>query len=293
MQTGSDSVHNTQNPFFCGTAIDPNISAKSVESSSSEKITYYNSSDIMDEQLSSKTTRVHFKVAPSWGELTKDSIITMDEHLKLLLFVTIREINKFIDKEGESALTWERLVEIMEQNILFERKPNSVDCNVSNSKTRDETNWFKFNGDADPQIRDEVIRWIRETIQDPELLNVVGNEAMTKIGNIFASSGSAVDSFCHFFGNDDNEEFTLLDVGILRTPDITKPHIQLFRIKIYVKRQDSRILFIQNDTNTISLEANTRDYIPRETVMTNIKAAVLEKAVKEMNKLFEDIFGTE
>jgi hypothetical protein len=185
------------------------------------------------------------------------------------------------------------MVSIMDRNAMFKKKPNSVDLNVTNSKTRDETNWFKFNGGADSQICNEVVRWIRETIQDPELLNVIGEETMIKIGNMFASSGAAVDSFCHFFGNNENEKFTLLDVGILRTPDITKPHIQLFRIKIYVKRRDSRVLFVQNDTSIICLEANTQDYVPREFVMENIKTAVLEKAVKEMDKLFADIFGSD
>jgi hypothetical protein len=249
-----------------------------------------NVSDAISNQLDSfknKDTRVTFEVAPSWGKLTKDSIIMMDEQLKLLLYVTMKELEKIKAEEGQDALTWEKLTSVMEQNVMFEKKLNSVDMNVINSKVQKNIRLFGGSGAADPVIHDGIVRWIRECIQDPELLETLGNEAMSNIADIFAQSGASVDSFAHFFANYDDEEFTLLDLGILRTPDITKPHVQLFRVKIYVTRHSKRVLYIQDDTSTISLEANTRDYVPREEVMTNIKENVMQKAVEEMNKLFE------
>jgi len=237
-----------------------------------------------------KDTRCSFRVAPSWGKLTKDSIITMDNHLKILLAITFRNIEKFVRDNGQDNLSWEKLVELMEQNVIVERK-NVKELNVKESKQRDETNWFKFDGSPNEVIRDGVIRWIRESIQDPELLNIIGEEAMLKIANIFAETVAAVDSFLHFFANNETHEYTLLDVGIIRTPDITKPYLQLFRIKIYVKRYDQRVFFVQNDTNTLYLEANTRDYVPREYVMSSISQKVMAKAIEETNKMMEDLFG--
>jgi hypothetical protein len=247
---------------------------------------------IIDEvSENNKMTRCHFRVAPSWGKLTKDSIVMMDDQLKLILFATFKQIDKFVQDEGQDKLTWEKLTELMEQNVMVERKTGITNLSVVQSKTRDETNWFCFDGSPDEPIKDGVVRWIKESIQDPELLEIIGEETMNKIGNIFASSGAAVDGFFHFFANNETEEFSVLDVGIIRIPDITKPSIQLFRIKIHVKRYDQRVFFIQSDECEITLEANTRDYVPREEVMKSVKEQVLKKAVADMNKMFEDMFG--
>ena len=262
---------------------------------------FIRSEDLIHDQLDSaqdqittiseqhKDTRCHFRVAPSFGKLTKDSFIMMDDHLKLLLAVTFRNIEKFIKDEGQDNLSWENLLSLMEQNSMIERK-SSNELNVKQSKQRDETNWFKFDGSANEFICEGVIRWIRESIQDPELLTIIGEEAMMKIGTIFAESGAAVDNFLHFFANNETHEYTLLDVGIIRTPDISRPYLQLFRIKIYVKRHDQRVFFIQNDNNTLYIEANTRDYVPREDVMKLISPKVMAKALEDTNKIFADLF---
>ena len=238
---------------------------------------------------SGKDTRCHFRVAPSWGTLTKDSIIMMDNKLKVLLAVTFNSIDKFVRDNGQDNLTWDKLVQIMEQNVMIERK-SAKDLNVIQSTEKSDTHWFKTDGSADKNIRDGVIRWIRENIQDPDLLAVIGDDAMAKIANIYAESGSSVDNFWHFFANYDDDDFTILDVGIIRTPDITKPTIQLFRIKLHVRRHDQRVLFIQSDTSSLNLEANTQTYVPREEIMSQIKEQVLQKAVEDMNKMFDDLF---
>lgn len=237
-----------------------------------------------------KDTRCHFRVAPSWGTITKDSFLMMDNHLKMLLAVTFRIIEKFVRDEGQDNLSWEKLLELMEQNAAIQRK-TTTDMNVQQSKSKSEMNYFKVNGSSDEIERHGVIRWIRESIQDPELLKIIGEDAMLKIATIFSVTGSSVDSFCHFFANTENEEYTLLDVGIIRTPDISRPSLQLFRIKIYVQRRDTRVLFVQSDDSVLHLEANTRDYIPREEVMNSISEKVIEKAVEDLNKMFEDLIG--
>lgn len=237
-----------------------------------------------------KDTRCHFRVAPSWGTLAKDSFIMMDNHLKLLLAVTFHTIEKFVRDEGQSNLSWEKLLELMEQNVMMQRK-TTTDMNVQQSKYKSETNWFKFNGSADEIACDGIIRWIRESIQDPELLKIIGEDAMLKIATIFSETGARVDSFFHFFANTNKEEYTLLDVGIIRIPDISKPSLQLFRIKLYVQRQDRRVLCTQVDDSVLHLEAATRDYIPREEVMKSINAKVLEKAVADMDKMFAEMFN--
>ena len=261
---------------------------------SSEKLIQDQLDRVQDELTTiaepNKEIRCHFRVAPSWGTLEKDSIIMMDDHLKAWLYLTFKNIDKLIRDKGEANLSWDNFVGLMDQNMMIQRKDRIKDMNVQQSKSRSELNWFKFNGSADEIVRDGVVRWIRESIQDPELLKIIGEDAMLKIATIFSESGASVDSFFHFFANTDQEEYTLLDVGIIRIPDITKPSLQLFRIKIHVKRQDTRVFFGQSDTSELHLEANTRDYEPKEDVMKLITGRALKRAVDEMNGMFAEMF---
>lgn len=237
-----------------------------------------------------KHTRCHFTVAPSWNKLTKDSFITMDEHLKLLLAITFHNIEKFVRDHGQDSLSWEKLLELMDQNAMIERK-STTDMEVKQTKRRSDRNYFKIDGKSDQILRDEVVRWIRESIQDPELLNIIGKEAMDKIATIYAETGAKISGFCAFFAKTEVQEFTLLDVGIIRTPDITKPWLQLFRIKIFVHRHNQRVLFVEDNDSLLTLEANTRDYIPRPEVMKSINPKIMAKAIEETNKLLAEMLG--
>jgi hypothetical protein len=162
---------------------------------------------------------------------------------------------------------------------------------VNDTKRKSDWNLFKFDGKKDQILRDEVVRWIREHIQDPDLLNIIGEESMKKIATIYAETGARISGFCAFFSKTEVQEFTLLDVGIIRTPDITKPWLQLFRIKIFVHRHNQRTLFYEDNDSLLTLEANTRDYIPRPEVMKSINPKVMCKAIEETNKLLAEMLG--
>lgn len=52
------------------------------------------------------------------------------------------------------------------------------------------------------------------------------------LGRIVAQTGATVDSFEAFFAKSEHHEQTIIDIGVLRFPDIDHPFFKVYRNKI-------------------------------------------------------------
>lgn len=109
-----------------------------------------------------------------------------------------------------------------------------------------------------------------------------------RLANMVAETGASVDSVEAFFSRVDNEEKTMVEIGVLRYPDIDNPFFKVYRIQLNAWRNCTRVLFAQVDTNGITGTFTSRKFAPRESVLQVMKPAVKEKAVKEAEGLFDD-----
>ncbi|KAF9271880.1 hypothetical protein BGZ68_002941, partial [Mortierella alpina] len=64
------------------------------------------------------------------------------------------------------------------------------------------------------------------------------------------------------------------------------PYFKLYRIKLTAWSDCRRVLFVQNDKNGITGQYNVRRYGPRESVIRELKAETIKKAVQEAEDLF-------
>lgn len=72
----------------------------------------------------------------------------------------------------------------------------------------------------------QVQAWFTKLIGDDDVLKSTKIDIDT-LAKIVASTGATVDSFESFFAKNEHHEKTLIDIGVLRFPDIDHPHFKV------------------------------------------------------------------
>jgi len=220
-------------------------------------------------------------IAPSFGTLTSETIKTMDEELKIMIAGTTRQIAKI----PVADRNFEKLVSVMMQNPLLEPTDLAA-VHHSDTFQKNGTNAFKFDGSPDSSIVREVAQWFDNLIQDTDVLQSTQID-INVLGKIVAQSGATIDSFETLFVKDESHEWEVLDIGVLRYPDLDHPYFKLFRIYLRAWSRSQRILFVQEDNNGITGDFQSRNFKPRQSTMDGISAEVRKKAVAEAEALFD------
>ncbi|KAI0039878.1 hypothetical protein FA95DRAFT_969147 [Auriscalpium vulgare] len=230
-------------------------------------------------------TTLHLDLAPSLGTLTKDSMIMMDDKLKVLIAGMMRELAKL---KLVTNLSWEQVVSVCMQDPLME--PFDEPISKKDNFTKEGKHAFKFDGSPDPAIVQEVSAWFKKLINDDDVLKstTINDENIEFMGRIVAQTGATIDDFLSFFHKDERHEQTMVDIGVLRFPEIQRPFFQVYRIKLVAFSSSERTLAWQSDHNGITGEYNSRKFKPREYIIKDLLPEVKAKAMKEANDVFAD-----
>ncbi|KAF8206652.1 hypothetical protein K438DRAFT_1962984 [Mycena galopus ATCC 62051] len=225
---------------------------------------------------------LHTGLAPSFGNLTRESIKAMDEQLKIMIAGTNRELEQTPAEER----TWDKIIAIFMQNPLIE----PVDTPTANIVRADklikkDSNWFKVDRHKDDGVAREVLSWFTTLISDEDVLNSTKIDIKV-FADIVATTGAAIDSFLSFFSKTEHHEKTVVDIGVLRYPDIDHPYFKVYRIKISAWSDTTRITFHAEDANGITGEYNVRLFKPRDSVISGMKAETKKKASEEADAMF-------
>ncbi|ROT37486.1 hypothetical protein SODALDRAFT_325084 [Sodiomyces alkalinus F11] len=232
----------------------------------------------MDVTTTHSEEYLHTELAPSYGKLTSSSLEELDDHLKIMMSGTMKSLAKLENKD------WASVVGTMMQNPLLETDGSEIDR--SDMLIKDSVADFKFDGSPDSAIVSEVQSWFTKLINDEDVL------LSTKIdlpimAQIVASSGATVDSFLNFWAKRERHSQTMVDIGVLRFPDVDHPHFKLYRIQLEAWQDSSRILWHQEDKNGITGIYTCRRFKPRESVIKGLTDTARAKAIEEANKLFD------
>ncbi|KAJ7083763.1 hypothetical protein C8R44DRAFT_991939 [Mycena epipterygia] len=233
----------------------------------------------IDVKDASRDDYLHLSLAPSFGELTSYSIKELDDQLKIMIAATMRALAKVSVQQR----SWEKVLEIMMQNPLLE--PEASGISRADKLVKEETNVFKVDGSPDHNIVREVETWFINLIQDDDVLKSTSIDIKV-MANIVAQTGATIDSFPTVIYKNEYHEKTLVDIGVLRFPDIDHPHFKLYRIKLIAWSDSRRILFVQKDENGITGEFNSRIFKPRASIIHELSESVKKQAVKEAEDLF-------
>lgn len=106
------------------------------------------------------------------------------------------------------------------------------------------------------------------------------------LAKLVASTGARVNFFPDFFDYQEYHEQTVLEVGVLRYPDIDQPYFKVYRLKLTAWCDRKRVLNEQHDYQGITGIFTVRKYKPRDRVISGMKEEVRRKAVQEAEGLF-------
>lgn len=223
---------------------------------------------------------VYFEFSPSYGQLREGAIHELDIKLKAMVAETVKAIDRLGDK------SWESIVSCMKRNPVLE-----LQSSISNSDNmiKKGTNVFKFDGSPNRSIVREVETWfIKLLCNDSDARDASGID-IQRLGEIVAQTGATINSFQTFFSKRECHKRTVLNVGILRYPQPSKPYFKLYRIKLVAWSDCSRVLFVQDDASGIEGEFDGMKFGPCESTFREMRPSVLRAAAREAEKLMTNL----
>jgi hypothetical protein len=190
----------------------------------------------MDVKDSTRDDYLHMGLAPSYGELTSNSIKGLDDQLKIIIAGTMRALAKVPSQQR----SWEKVLEVMMQNPLLQ--PDESGISRADKILKEETNVFKVDGSPDQNIVREVSKpsyrfgydltcfqvetWFINLLYDDDVYKSTAIDIKV-MANIVAQTGATIDSFPTAFYKNEYHEKTMVDIGVLRFPDIDHPHFKV------------------------------------------------------------------
>jgi len=225
------------------------------------------------------TFRSTVQITPRDGEDAK-AIAQMDTNLKIILAMTAAELNKIAERKVPE---WADIVSVMKQNVLFEETENDKEHNhyAIHTYKRNSTDFFKFNGEPDDDTVQSIKNWFINDVLDtfdPEMKEVTGvlkDDTFEKLAQIVASTGASVNGLSGIIRRADYEDYTVADIGLIRYPSNENPKARIYRLKINCWRHCNRILAIESNDNGLTIEIDSKEFVPREEVVKEMRKRIL------------------
>lgn len=232
--------------------------------------------------------RSHFIVAPSFGNLTSESCLLMDDNLKRSLFLVSKRIDNIIKLSDSCTISWETLLQTMMQ-CPFVEKDESKDISIHESKYSSMRDWFNYYKYTYTQLQEETFEWLKEKISNPDYIKVIGEDKLKELSKTYATYGSDVDNAGEFFYDTEEDEMKLLDIGIVRYPSVSRPYIELFRIEIYSKRDETKVLTFGSVDAEITLDMHSKKFVPNNDMLNKINKDMTDVIDREFKKMIADL----
>ncbi|GAB1602307.1 uncharacterized protein LOC115232471, partial [Argonauta hians] len=234
--------------------------------------------------VKTKQLPYHTGLAASYGNLTTADIKAMDKELQIMIAGTNEKMRQLREKNGDRNITFDEYVNVMRKNVLLVTD-DTEDVVRGSFKGFGKVRIMQNSINAD--IVNAVIDWfVNKLVIDKDVL------AATKIdivdfANIVGLTGAAIDSLESILMKNVYVERSVVDVGVLRYPDLKHPFFKLFRIQLFAYKKSSRILFVQKDESGIRGQYESKVFRPNDTVMKRLSKAVEERAMKMAQDMFE------
>ncbi|KAI0327748.1 hypothetical protein GY45DRAFT_1327180 [Cubamyces sp. BRFM 1775] len=226
---------------------------------------------------------LHVDLAPSFRDtLSTASIMEMDAALLVMITATMNELQKE-RSESKGPLTWEAVVAAMMRNPLLEPSEDAI---VREDKfIKEGFAFFKFNGKPSKTVVDEVHAWYLRLIDNDADVQQSISLSINAMEAIVAQTGATVTSFATFFHKTEEQSQTVVEIVVLRFPDIDHPYFKIYRVKLAAWSHCSRVLAVQKDENGIRGEFASHRFHPRKSVIERLSQTVIDKAVADAKAL--------
>jgi hypothetical protein len=108
-----------------------------------------------------------------------------------------------------------------------------------------------------------------------EVTGVLKDDTFEKLAYIVASTGASVNGLSGIIRRADYEDYTVADIGLIRYPSNENPKARIYRLKINCWRHCNRILAIESNDNGLTIEIDSKEFVPREEVVKEMRKRIL------------------
>ena len=133
----------------------------------------------------------------------------------------------------------------------------------------------------------EVEQWFKALISDEDVLKDLKLD-INMFAKIVAETGAAVTNMLNFIAKSSYKERSVLEIGILRYPDMDNPYFKVYRVELKAWSKCDRVLARETNSNGITGDYHCRKFKPRESVISQLKQQTRVKAVAVVDDLFDD-----
>ncbi|KAH7404620.1 hypothetical protein KP509_15G034700 [Ceratopteris richardii] len=225
-------------------------------------------------------------LAASYGKLLEGgALLKLDKQLQIVIASTTKAIGQLVQgaKEKGKSIEWSQVVPMMSQNLLLEPYDKVIESREDFIKAG--PSFFRIGENEDEAVVREVMSWFGKLVNDEDILDDT-NIAIDQCARIVAATGARIESFPTIFYKKNKVEAEVLDIAVLRYPDIDKPFFKLYRIKLTAWAICHRILIAERDSNGVTGEFVCRKYKPRERFLKELPPEIQEEAAKEAQEMF-------
>jgi len=192
---------------------------------------------------------VHTEVAPSFGSVSGSSK-EVDEKLERIMANIINSLNQQNDK------SWDAVLDTIEQNQRLDTFTDSITSQTGSLVK--EADLKKGKGsEAFVNSLDEIGRWCERFVSDDDVISTTTIKSHTLSELIWR------DDFSHGFDNaldKTNDAKKLIDIGILRVPDVEDPHYKVYWIQLTTVWTITQAGDFMQATNTIEAVYKSRTF---------------------------------
>ncbi|KAF5026995.1 hypothetical protein F66182_869 [Fusarium sp. NRRL 66182] len=185
---------------------------------------------------------LHIDLAPAWGLLGRASVQSVDDQIKIMVAGTMKSLRHRTDEN------WNAVLSAMMRSMLLEPSENEIFR--ADKLIKDNSRDFKFHSSSNVDTISEVKSWIDHLVSDDDVIQSTKIDQV--IPQIVAQICATIKSLQSFSDKCEHYEQTLLDVGVLRFPDIDHPFFKLYRIKLIAWSDSSRVVYHYEDRSGIA-----------------------------------------
>ncbi|RSL60763.1 hypothetical protein CEP54_006590 [Fusarium duplospermum] len=237
-------------------------------------------SKINVKQERSRDDYLHFGLAPSFGELSSETIQKLDDEIKIMIAVITKQLVQ-IPPEGRN---WDDIVSLCSQSPVLDLVDDGRVDKIDNF-TRNASSDFKTDGSPDGNIVKEFNTWFKQLVVDEDVLSGTKMNADV-LGRIVAQTGVIIEDFDSFFDKRERHDQNVVDIGVIQYPDVRNPDLKIYRIQLTVWSDCSRTLIRHDDQHGIQGEFNARRFKPRSELISRLSTNVKQQAMSAAENLF-------
>ncbi|OBZ69940.1 hypothetical protein A0H81_10521 [Grifola frondosa] len=222
------------------------------------------------------------KLAPSFGTLDAASIKNIDEEVKIMLATMHMALAKTPLHERSA----DKMVEICVNNLpLFEMEMDPalyVDRTAYITKPME---FFNFAKHKNMSVINETYAWFTSAVLDADIINSTQID-IGVFSEIMVTMGAVMQCFQHDVKKNEILEKKIVDIGVLRYPDIENPYLKVYRIRLTAWCDTTHVL-VGRPPNGITGTCNMRCFSPILNKIASLQAITIDKLLAEADVMFD------